>query len=71
MVHIVQYREIQRNDASLKDDQRKDGERVRICEAERMRPFHLVEHGRIVVVWIVLVRTALTLPAAHHGGTIR
>jgi hypothetical protein len=67
-------------------------ERVRICEAERMRPFHLVEHGRIVVVWIVLVRTALvvgfgtdlsvvvddhlpmadlTLPADHHGGTIR
>jgi hypothetical protein len=37
------------------------GERMRICEAERMRPFHLVEHGRIVVVWIVLVRTSLVV----------
>jgi hypothetical protein len=36
-------------------------ERVRICEAERMRPFHLVEHRRIVVVGVVLVRTALVV----------
>jgi len=45
----------------LEDEQSKDVARVRICEAERMRPFHLVEHGRIVVVWIVLVRTALVV----------
>ncbi len=55
------YGEIQIHVASLEDDHRKDGERVRICEAERMRPFHLVEHGRIVVVWVVLVRTALVV----------
>ncbi len=93
MVYIVQCTERYKYRLCYKKTIRvKMVERVRICEAERMRPFHLVEHGRIVVVRIVLVRTALvvgfgtdlsvvvddhlpvadlTLPAAHHGGTIR
>jgi hypothetical protein len=57
----VQYREIQIHVALLEDDQRKDVKRVWICEAERMRPFHLVEHGRIVVIGVVLVRTSLVV----------
>jgi hypothetical protein len=61
ILYTVQYREIQIHVALLKDYQSKDVARVMICEAEHMRPFHLVEHGRIVVVGVVLVRTALVV----------